>query len=88
MARHELKTLLTIIKGSAQLLKRQLKKLGLEEQARTLAKREEQTGILTKLMNELIDVTRIQAREEKLFTVVPGTLNVIVPLEIPLGAFS
>ncbi len=61
MASHELKTPLTTVKGFTQLLKRQLKKLGLGEQTTTLINMEEQINSLNRLVNELMDVTRIQA---------------------------
>lgn len=62
MASHELKTPLTTIKGFTQLLKRQAKRLGLPEQmAVTLAKVEKQANTLTKLVNELLDVSKMQA---------------------------
>lgn len=61
MASHELKTPLTTIKGFAQLLKRQMKRLGLEEQATILTKIEGQINALTGLVNELMDVSKIQA---------------------------
>lgn len=65
MARHELKTPLTTIKGFAQLLKRQMTKLGLADQAETLIKMEEQVNILTDLINELRDKGSIQAPEQR-----------------------
>lgn len=65
MARHELKTPLTTIKGFAQLLKRQMTKLGLADQAETLIKMEEQVNILTSLINELRDKSSIQAPEQR-----------------------
>lgn len=64
-ARHELKTPLTTIKGFAQLLKRQLTKLGLADQVETLTRMEEQVNILTDLINELRDKGSIQAPEQR-----------------------
>ncbi|MEO7018831.1 MAG: histidine kinase dimerization/phospho-acceptor domain-containing protein [Ktedonobacteraceae bacterium] len=61
MTRHELKTPLTIIKGFAQLLRRQMKKLGLDEQAETLVKIEAQVDALTNSINKLKDTSNIQS---------------------------
>ncbi len=65
MARHELKTPLTTIKGFAQLLRRQVKKLGLTEQVEMLNKLEEQVNVLTGMINELRDKGKTQAPEQK-----------------------
>ena len=61
IASHELKTPLTTVKGFTQLLKRQMHRLGMREQTTTLARMEEQINALNKLVNELMDITRIQA---------------------------
>jgi PAS domain S-box-containing protein len=61
MASHELKTPLTTVKGFTQLLKRQLRRMGLGEQITTLTRMEEQINDLNRLVNELLDVTKIQA---------------------------
>jgi len=61
MASHELKTPLTTIKGFAQLLKRQLKRLNMTDQVETLVKIEGQVNTLAGLVNELMDVSKIQA---------------------------
>lgn len=60
MASHELKTPLTAIKGFVQLLKRQLKRLRLHEQVKMLTKIEGQVNTLAELVNELMDVSRIE----------------------------
>jgi PAS domain S-box-containing protein len=61
IASHELKTPLTTVKGFTQLLKRQMHRLGMREQTTTLTRMEEQINALNKLVNELMDITRIQA---------------------------
>jgi PAS domain S-box-containing protein len=61
MASHELKTPLTTVKGFVQLLKRQLKRLDMNEQVGTLGKIEGQVNVLAELVNELMDVSRVQA---------------------------
>lgn len=61
IASHELKTPLTTVKGFTQLLKRQLRRLGLGDQLTTLNKMEEQINALNRLVSELLDVTKIQA---------------------------
>ena len=61
MASHELKTPLTTIKGFTQLLKRQMQRLKLDDQLATLTKIETQVNALTRLVNELMDVSKIQA---------------------------
>lgn len=63
--RHELKTPLTTIKGFAQLLRRQMKKQGLEEQAEMLTRIEQQVNVLTSLINELKESGTIQTQEQK-----------------------
>lgn len=60
--RHELKTPLTTIKGFTQLLRRRIKKLGLDEQVEMLNRLEEQVDILNKLINEMRDVPQIQSQ--------------------------
>jgi PAS domain S-box-containing protein len=61
MASHELKTPITTLKGLTQLLKRGLKKQGLSEPVLVLSKMEIQIDRLTRLVNDLLDVTKIQA---------------------------
>ena len=60
MASHELKTPLTAIKGFVQLLKKQLQRLRLREQVKMLAKIEGQVDTLAELVNELMDVSRVE----------------------------
>src|SRR5713226_6555573 len=61
IASHELKTPVTSIKGFTQLLKRKLEKQGLQEEAAFLARMEGQVDRLTKLVNDLLDVSKIHA---------------------------
>lgn len=61
IASHELKTPLTTIKGFTQLLYRQMKRLGMTDQVETLAKMDGQVNALTRLVNELMDVSKIQS---------------------------
>lgn len=61
MASHELRTPITILKGMAQILKRRLTKRGIMDLVVSLAKMEGQIDRLTRLVNELLDVSKIQA---------------------------
>jgi PAS domain S-box-containing protein len=61
MASHELKTPITSLKGFTQLLKRQLEKQGLAEPVALLNKMEMQLTRLTKLVSDLLNVSKIQA---------------------------
>lgn len=61
MASHELKTPLTSIKLYAQMLERSLKKAGDEKNANFARKMDEQVIKLTSLINDLLDVTRINS---------------------------
>jgi PAS domain S-box-containing protein len=61
MASHELKTPVTSLKGFAQLLKRRLKKQGMQQEEDFLARMEGQIDRLTRLVNDLLDVSKIQA---------------------------
>lgn len=61
IASHELKTPLTTLKGFTQLLTRQMKRLDMTDQVATLAKMDGQINALTRLVNELMDVSKIQA---------------------------
>ena len=63
MASHELKTPLTALKGFTQLLARQLKRLELEDQIAILARMDGQIDTMTALVNELMDVSKIQAEK-------------------------
>ncbi len=61
MASHELKTPITTLKGFTQLLRRKLEGQGLPEAVPTLTKMEAQVNRLTRLIDELLDVSKIQA---------------------------
>lgn len=56
--RHELKTPLTTIKGFTQLIRRRIKKLGLDEQIDMLNRLEEQVDILNTQINEMKDASK------------------------------
>lgn len=61
MASHELKTPLTSLKGFAQLIQRRLEKQGMSEVVQYVARMQTQLNTLTKLVNDLLDVSKIQA---------------------------
>jgi PAS domain S-box-containing protein len=61
MASHELKTPITTLKARTQLLKRRLEKQGLSEAVQALAKMEMQIDRLTRLVADLLDISKIQA---------------------------
>ena len=61
LASHELKTPVTTIKGSAQMGKRLAERLENERLARILTVIDEQSNRLTRLINELLDVTQLGA---------------------------
>jgi PAS domain S-box-containing protein len=61
MASHELKTPITTAKGLTQLVKRKLEKQGATELTKVMTTIETQLNRLTKLVNELLDVSKIQA---------------------------
>lgn len=61
IASHELKTPITTIKALTQLLKRKLDKQGLTEHAASLSKIETNINKLTRLANDLLDVSKMQA---------------------------
>jgi PAS domain S-box-containing protein len=61
MASHELKTPLTILKLQTSLLQRQLAKQGLQVSAPALASIESELNKITRLVEELLDVSKIQA---------------------------
>jgi len=72
MASHELKTPLTSLKGFTNLLQRRLAKQGDKQALHFLARMEEQLDKLTKLVSDLLDVTKMQTgklefREERFF---------------------
>jgi PAS domain S-box-containing protein len=61
MASHELKTPITSLKGFAQLIQRRLEQQGMSELMYYLARMQTQLNTLTKLVNDLLDVSKIQA---------------------------
>jgi PAS domain S-box-containing protein len=61
MASHELKTPITVLKAFSQLIQRRLEKQGMSELVQDLARMQTQLNTLTKLVNELLDVSKIQA---------------------------
>src|SRR2546423_2337031 len=72
MASHELKTPLTSLKGFTNLLQRRLTKQGDKQALHFLTRMEEQLDKLTKLVSDLLDVTKMQTgklefREERFF---------------------
>lgn len=73
MASHELKTPVTSIKTYVQVLQRRLAREGDERSAQVLAKVDTQLGTLTRLINELLDVTNmatgILSWQEEIFDV-------------------
>ncbi len=60
VASHELRTPVTALKGYAQLLQRTLEKQGLQDYAQTLAKMDGQLTRLTKLLADLLDISKMQ----------------------------
>ncbi|HEU5375546.1 MAG TPA: chemotaxis protein CheB [Ktedonobacteraceae bacterium] len=60
-ASHELKTPVSSVKGFTQLLRRRFTKAGDEQAASMLAKMEAQLTKLTTLINDLLDVTKLEA---------------------------
>lgn len=72
MASHELKTPLTSLKGFTNLLQRRLTKQGDKQALHFLTRMEEQLDKLTKLVSDLLDVTKMQTgklefREERIY---------------------
>jgi PAS domain S-box-containing protein len=61
LASHELKTPITTIKGYSQLALRATSQLGDEKLRRTLRTIDEQANRLTRLVNEMLEVSRIQS---------------------------
>lgn len=61
IASHELKTPVTSIKSFAQVLYMRFKKIGNEEAAQLIKKMDAQVDKLTKLIIDLLDVTKVQA---------------------------
>src|SRR5947209_5303378 len=60
MASHELKTPVTSLKGFTQVLSRRFKKRGEEESLSFLARMDGQLNKLTKLINDLLDLSKLQ----------------------------
>ncbi len=60
VASHELKTPVTSLKMYTQVLQRQLARTGEESQSRSLAKMDAQLDKLTRLINDLLNVSRLQ----------------------------
>ena len=60
MASHELKTPITSLKGFAQVLHRRLQKNGDEQTLRFLTRMDGQLDKLTQLINDLLDISRMQ----------------------------
>lgn len=60
VASHELKTPVTSLKMYAQVLQKQLARAGEESQSRSLAKMDAQLDKLTRLINDLLNVSRLQ----------------------------
>ncbi len=63
VASHELKTPVTSLKGFTQLLYRRFKRRGEEEALRFLGRMDSQLNRLTDLINDLLDISRIQAEK-------------------------
>src|SRR5262249_6206841 len=61
MASHELKTPITSLKGFAYVLQRRLNKQGDEQSLRYLSRMDAQLDKLTKLVSDLLDISRMQA---------------------------
>lgn len=61
MASHELKTPITSLKGFAQLIQRRLKQQGMSDLEQYLGRMQTQLNTLTRLVNDLLDVSKIQA---------------------------
>jgi PAS domain S-box-containing protein len=61
MASHELKTPITTLKGWTQLVMRRFERKGLAEELPMLRKMDEQFNRLGRLINELLDASKIQA---------------------------
>ena len=61
MASHELKNPVTALKGFAQLLKRRMEKQDIEGSGDLLVRMETQIARLTKLIEDLLDVSKIEA---------------------------
>ncbi|HLX40811.1 MAG TPA: PAS domain-containing sensor histidine kinase [Ktedonobacteraceae bacterium] len=61
MASHELRTPITTLKGLTQIIARKLERKGIDDFAANLATMDKQINRLTRLIAELLDVSKIQA---------------------------
>ena len=61
MASHELRTPITVLKGFTQLLTKQFEQQGMHEPVSMLKKMEAQSNRLVRLIDELLDASKIQA---------------------------
>jgi PAS domain S-box-containing protein len=77
MASHELKTPVTSLKGFAQVLQRRLQKQGDEQGLHYLARMDAQLNRLTKLVGDLLDVSKMQAGKLT-FDIEPFELDALV----------
>jgi PAS domain S-box-containing protein len=76
MASHELKTPVTSLKGFTQLLLRRFKRLGDDETFRSLARMDTQLNRLTKLISDLLDISKMQTGQLQ-YSMEPFDLNVL-----------
>ncbi len=85
MASHELKTPVTSLKGFTQVLYRRFKKRGDEESLSFLARMDGQLDKLTKLINNLLDLSKIQAGklavQEEAFDLADVVRNIVDTLQ-------
>lgn len=77
MASHELKTPVTSLKGFAQVLQRRLQKQGDEQGLHYATRMDAQLNKLTKLVSDLLDVSRMQAGKLT-FDIEPFELDALV----------
>jgi PAS domain S-box-containing protein len=77
MASHELKTPVTSLKGFAQVLQRRLQKQGDEQGLHYIARMDAQLSRLTKLVSDLLDVSKMQAGKLT-FDIEPLELDALV----------
>jgi PAS domain S-box-containing protein len=77
MASHELKTPMTSLKGFTQVLQRRLQKQGDEQGLHYLARMDAQLSRLTKLVGDLLDVSKMQAGKLT-FDIEPLELDALV----------
>ncbi len=61
MASHELKTPITTLKGFTDMLLRKLERQGMQEEVPMLTRMDAQINRLTRLIDELLDVSKVQA---------------------------